>query len=201
MEQPELHWYALKVFFNKVFEMEALVDGMGLESFIPVRKVQLKGNEHFRAARQLSVPDDRFTGNPYVQEGPVIYRREPVVNSLFFVRAPGERIPEIENAVHGRGFVYKMTDHERPAVIPDREMGIFKLVCTSGAEGLEFFSEEDMTRYRKGDRVRVLEGPLKGAEGYIRRIRKDRRLLVAIEGFIAVATTFIPPQFLEKVKD
>ena len=197
MEQPELHWYALKVFFNKVFEMEALMDGMGVESFIPVRKVRLQGDDHFRAARFLAVPDDGRTGNPYVQEGPVIYRREPVVNSLFFIRAPEKRIPEIENVVHGRGFVYKMTDHERPAVIPDREMGIFKLVCTSGAEGLEFFSEEDMTRYRKGDKVRVLEGPLKGAEGYIRRIRKDRRLLVAIEGFIAVATTFIPPQFLE----
>jgi transcription antitermination factor NusG len=94
-----------------------------------------------------------------------------------------------------------MTDHQRPSVIPDKEMGIFKLVCTSGAEGLEFFADEDMTRYKQGDRVRVLEGPLKGAEGYIRRIRKDRRLLVAIEGFIAVATSFIPPQFLAKAED
>ena len=201
MEQSELHWYALKVFFNKVFEMEALMDGLGLESFIPVRKVQLKGEEHFRVARRLATPDDRRTDNQYLQAGPVIYKREPVVNSLFFVRAPEERIPEIENLVRGRGFVYKMTDHERPSVIPDREMGIFKLVCSSGAEGLEFFSDEDMTRYRKGDKVRVLEGPLKGAEGYIKRIRKDRRLLVSIEGFIAVATSFIPPQFLEKVAD
>jgi hypothetical protein len=47
----------------------------------------------------------------------------------------------------------------------------------------------------------VLEGPLKGAEGYIKRIRKDRRLLVAIEGFIAVATSFIPFQYLEKVPE
>ena len=43
------------------------------------------------------------------------------------------------------------------------------------------------------------EGPLKGAEGYIKRIRRDRRLLVAIEGFVAVATSFIPPELLEKV--
>ena len=49
--------------------------------------------------------------------------------------------------------------------------------------------------------MRVLEGPLKGAEGYVKRIRKDRRLLVSIEGFIAVATSFIPFQFLEKVSD
>ena len=80
-------------------------------------------------------------------------------------------------------------------------MAMFQMVCSSGAEGLEYFSDEDMTRYRQGDKVRVTEGPLKGTEGYIRRIRKDRRLLVAIEGFIAVATSFIPPQFLEKAED
>jgi transcription antitermination factor NusG len=94
-----------------------------------------------------------------------------------------------------------MVDNKRPCVIPDKQMGMFQMVCSSGADGLEFFADDDMTRYRSGDRVRVLEGPLKGAEGYIKRIRKDRRLLVAIEGFIAVATSFIPPQFLAKVTD
>lgn len=199
--QPELHWYALKVFFNKVFEMEALADELGLESFIPVRKVQLQGEDHLRIAKRLATPDDRRIDNQYVQAGPVIFKREPVVNSLFFVRAPASRLQEIENALQGRGFLYKMADHQRPSIIPDREMGIFMLVCSSGADGLEFFCDEEFTRYRQGDRVRVLEGPLKGAEGYIKRIRKDRRLLVAIEGFIAVATTFIPPQFLAKVTD
>jgi len=200
-QQPELHWYALKVFFNKVFEMEALTDSMGLESFIPVRREQVKGDEHLRVAKRLATPDDRRLDNQFQKVGPVIYKRIPVVNSLFFVHAPEERIPELEHAIQGQGFVYRMTDHQRPSVIPDKEMGIFKLVCTSGAEGLEFFADEDMTRYKQGDRVRVLEGPLKGAEGYIRRIRKDRRLLVAIEGFIAVATSFIPPQFLAKAED
>ena len=199
--QPELHWYALKVFFNKVFEMEALTDAMGLDSFIPVRKEQLKGEEHLRIAKRLATPDDRRLDNQFLKVGPVIYKRIPVVNSLFFVRAGEDRIPELEHAIQGRGFVYRMTDHQRPSVIPDKEMGIFKMVCSSGAEGLEFFADEDMTRYKQGDKVRVLEGPLKGAEGYIKRIRKDRRLLVAIEGFIAVATSFIPPQFLAKAED
>ncbi len=200
-QQPELHWYALKVFFNKVFEMEALTDAMGLDSFIPVRKEQLKGEEHLRIAKRLATPDDRRLDNQFLKVGPVIYKRIPVVNSLFFVRAGEDRIPELEHAIQGRGFVYRMTDHQRPSVIPDKEMGIFKMVCSSGAEGLEFFADEDMTRYKQGDKVRVLEGPLKGAEGYIKRIRKDRRLLVAIEGFIAVATSFIPPQFLAKAED
>jgi len=73
----------------------------------------------------------------------------------------------------------------------------FRLVVESGASGLEFFADDDFTRYQQGSRVRVVSGPMKGAEGYIKRIRRDRRLLVCIEGIIAVATSYIPPEQLE----
>ena len=201
MEESKLNWYALKVFYNKVFEIEALLTDMDLETYIPVRQVQLKGDDHMRAARRLATPDDRRRDNQFVQAGPVIFKRVPVVSSLLFVRAPKERLPEVDACVDGRGFVYKTADRKTEAVIPDKQMAMFQMVCSSGAEGLEFFADDDLTRYKAGDKVRVLEGPLKGAEGYIKRIRKDRRLLVSIEGFIAVATSFIPPQFLEKVSD
>ena len=201
MEGNKLNWYAMKVFFNKVFDIEALLGERDVEVYIPVQKVQLKGEEHLRIARRLATPDDRRRDNQFIQAGPIIFKRVPVINSLLFFRAPEERVAEMEVLIQGRGFVYKMTDRERPSVIPDRQMSMFQMVCSSGAEGLEFFSDEDITRYKQGDKVRVTEGPLKGAEGYVKRIRKDRRLLVSIEGFIAVATSFIPPQFLEKVSD
>ena len=201
MEDSKLNWYALKVFFGKVFEYEARLGDMDLETYIPVRKDLLKGEEHMRALRRLATPDDRRRDNQFVQEGPLIYKRVPVVSSLLFVRAPKDRLKEIETCIKDKGFIYKTADRETFAVIPDKQMAMFQLVCSSGAEGLEFFADDDLTRYKAGDRVRVLEGPLQGAEGYIKRIRKDRRLLVSIEGFIAVATSFIPPQFLEKVPD
>ena len=201
MEEEKLNWYAMKVFFNRVFEIETLLGERDVESYIPVQKVRLKGEDHLRIARRLATPDDRRRDNQYIQAGPVIFKRIPVVSSLLFFRTSGDRVPEMENLIRGRGFVYKMTDKERPSVIPDRQMEMFRLVCSSGADGLEFFSDENLTRYKQGDKVRVLEGPLKGAEGYVKRIRKDRRLLVSIDGFIAVATSFIPPQFLEKVPD
>ena len=201
MEESKCNWYALKVFYNKVFEIESCLEEIGLETYIPVRKVRLRGEEHLRVARRLATPDDTRRDNQFIQAGPVIYKREPVVSSLLFVHAPESAVPDVVRAVYGRGFVYRMAEGDRYAVIPDKQMAMFQLVCSSGAEGLEFFADDDLTRYRQGDRVRVLEGPLKGAEGYIKRIRKDRRLLVSIEGFIAVATSFIPPQLLEKVTD
>ena len=201
MEESKLNWYALKVFYGKVFDIEAKLADMDLETYIPVRKDLLKGEEHMRALRRLATPDDRRRDNQFVQAGPLIYKRVPIVTSLLFVRAPKERVKEIEDTVQDKGFIYRTADRKGEAVIPDKQMAMFQLVCSSGAEGLEFFADDDMSRYKTGDRVRVLEGPLQGAEGYIKRIRKDRRLLVAIEGFIAVATSFIPPQFLEKVPE
>ena len=201
MEESKLNWYALKVFYGKVFEIEARLADMDLETYIPVRKDLLKGEDHMRALRRLATPDDRRRDNQFIQVGPLIYQRVPVVSSLLFVRAPMDRVKEVEACVKEKGVVYRTADRQDFAVIPDKQMAMFQLVCSSGAEGLEFFANDDLTRYKAGDKVRVLEGPLKGAEGYIKRIRKDRRLLVAIEGFIAVATSFIPPQFLEKVQD
>jgi transcription antitermination factor NusG len=201
MDEVKLNWYALKVFYGKVFEIEARLGDMDLETYIPVRKVLLKGEDHMRALRRLSTPDDSRCDNQFIQAGPLIYKRVPVVTSLLFVRAPKDRLKEVEACVREKGFVYRTADRKTEAVIPDKQMAMFQLVCSSGAEGLEFFADDDLTRYKAGDKVRVLEGPLKGAEGYIKRIRRDRRLLVAIEGFIAVATTFIPPQFLEKVPE
>ena len=201
MEENKRNWYALKVFYGKAFEIEARLADMDLDTYIPVRKELLQGEDHMRAIRRLATPDDRRRDNQFEQVGPLIYKRVPIVSSLLFVRAPKDRLKEVEECVKEKGFVYKTADRKAFAVIPDKQMAMFQLVCSSGAEGLEFFADDDLTRYKAGDRVRVLEGPLKGAEGYIKRIRKDRRLLVAIEGFIAVATSFIPFQYLEKVPE
>lgn len=206
----DVSWFALKVFYNKVFDMEDILDGRGLETFIPVTKEQLKGDEFFRIKRRLAIPDDRRNDLKYIVEGPFIFRRKTIVASLLFFRGTIQDAlmirADLERGLADRsgrpigGMLYMTVDRQAPAVIPDSQMTMFRMVCDSGADGLEFFSDENIVNFKKGDRVRVtMEGPLNGVEGYVKRIRKDRRLLVAIEGFVAVATSFIPPKYLEKV--
>lgn len=201
-QEPE--WYAIKVFFNKVFMLEAILDGMGLESYLAVEKVQLKGQEHIAAARRVASGE---ADSSLVKEGPVIFQRKPLVSSLIFVKATESEILKIdatlkENQTSSKpmGFIYKNADYSAFARIPASQMQMFKLITTSGS-GLLFFSEEGLTRYKEGSRVRVVSGPLKGTEGYIKRIRRDRRLLVCIEGIIAVASSYIPPADLETVEE
>ncbi|MBR6002688.1 MAG: transcriptional regulator [Bacteroidales bacterium] len=196
----DVHWFALKVFYNKVFDVEDILDGRGLETFIPVTKEQLKGEEFFRVKRRLAVPDDSRNDRKYIVEGPYIFKRKTIVASLLFFRGTLQDALQVRADFEGRAMLYTTVDRKAPAIIPDSQMKMFRMVCESGMDGLEFFSDENIVNFKQGDRVRVtMEGPLKGVEGYIKRIKKDRRLLVAIEGFVAVATAFIPPKYLEKV--
>lgn len=169
-ETPDCHWYALKVFFNKVFDIEILLTDYGIRSYIPCERQEKDG------------------------------KRIPAINSLMFFHATPETASRINTLLYNKAFVYTTdtNDGKKPYAIPDREMNIFMLVCSAGENGLEYFGTDDI-RLQKGDRVRVIDGVFKGAEGYIRRIRGNRRLFVSIQGVCAVATSYIPQCFLEKI--
>lgn len=112
-----------------------------------------------------------------------------------------ERAVAVQRQLTDRAILY--TRHcddgsRRPYAIPDREMNVFMLVASLGETGLEYFGDEDR-KFAEGQRVRVTDGPFRGAEGSIQRIHGDRRLLVSIRGICAVATTYIPKAFLEEI--
>ena len=119
-----------------------------------------------------------------------------MVSSLLFVQASNDYLMQFEEGYRGRLWVYRDLLTGKPSAIPEREMEVFIFVCTAGQQGLSYLGE-DKPEYHKGDRVRVTDGVFKGAEGYVKRIKKDRRLVVSIRGVVAVATSYIPPQFLE----
>ena len=123
-----------------------------------------------------------------------------MVSSLLFVQASNDYLMQFEEGYRGRLWVYRDLLTGKPSAIPEREMEVFIFVCTAGQQGLSYLGE-DKPEYHKGDRVRVTDGVFKGAEGYVKRIKKDRRLVVSIRGVVAVGTSYIPPQFLEIISE
>lgn len=157
--EETLHWYAMKVFYNKVQPLIADCKEAGLEFFAPVE----------------------------------------VIRSLLFVRCNENTLNHFLTA-HPQGLsLYRMAASRQPAVIRDREMEVFRFVVTAGHQGLELLGD-DRPEYHMGDRVVVTDGPFKGAEGHIKRIKKDRRLVVTIPGIVAVATAYIHPSMLKKAE-
>ena len=121
-----------------------------------------------------------------------------IIGSLLFVRCEEHEVLHLAAASDVKMWVYRTSDGSRPAAIPDREMEVFRFVVTAGRDGLELLGD-DRPEYHEGDRVVVTGGPFKGAEGHIKRIKRDRRLIVTIKGVVAVATAYIHPSLLRKV--
>jgi transcription antitermination factor NusG len=83
--------------------------------------------------------------------------------------------------------------------ISDKEMDNFIRISRSNEEDIIYLSKVD-EKLRSGAKVRVTGGPFAGVEGKIVRIRKSRRILVEIPGFLAVASAYVRPEFLELIE-
>ena len=104
-----------------------------------------------------------------------------------FIRGYGEASP-----VH----LYWDRTANRPLTVPDKAMNDFITVASTLDEDIVYVTEIT-AKLREGQTVTVKDGPFKGVEGKVVRIRKSRRVLVELPGMLAVATTYIDPVNLE----
>lgn len=176
MEESELKWFALKVFYNKVYELENMFKEDGVESYIPETSVTVERNGNRKTVKL------------------------PLISSLIFIHTTTGKALALREKLEGKAMIYstRVRTQLTPVAIPDKEMNIFMLVTSSGESGVEYIGE-DNPRYHKGDLVRVIDGPFKGSEGHIVRIKDNHRLVVTVKGLCAVATSYIPRCFLQKV--
>lgn len=170
-----MHWFALKVFYNKVFDIEKALEKEHIETYIPCEETLV------------------------IRNGIKKTVRKPMISSLMFFRATTADALKVQKMFTDKVILYtRLEDMKRiPLVIPDEEMNTFMLVTSAGEKGIEYY--DDAPKFHQGDRVRVTDGKFKGAEGYICRVKKNRRLVVSIQGVCAVLTSYIPRSFLEKI--
>jgi transcription antitermination factor NusG len=171
-----MRWYAFKVFYNKVFELDKEIQREKIETYFPIVK-----------------------SYKLVEDKPKLLQK-PAISSLIFVCCDETAIMALQQKLSGKAMLYThVTDGVRlPSPIDEEEMRIFKLVTSVEDERLQYL-DVGSVNYKEGQKVRVLDGPYKGCSGFIKRIKGNRRLLVAVEGLALVATSYIPSEFLEKI--
>lgn len=170
-------WYVMRVTYQRELVAQRLLDGVGVMSFVPTMKVKR-----------------RKTG------GGTYWREEAKVHNYIFVYAT---LPQIQNIkttkiTYLRYMMAKGDDgRPTPQFVPQKQMEDFMAVCRS--EGATYLDTE--IDLRKGDRVRIVGGPLKGVEGVYTKTsgRNERRVVVRIEGVAAVATIAFPASEVEKL--
>ncbi len=176
VQTETLQWYAIRVTYSREMKLNAYLDSLGITTFLPMRHVAGAG----------------------IHAGKM--RLVPVIHNLLFVQSTREDLDKLKhyNAV-AMNMRYIMDKSERcPIVIPDEQMHNFIAVSGTNDEQLIYLSNEEISM-KVGDCVRITGGAFKGVEGELLRIKGDRRLVVRLNGFMAVATAFIHPKFLEKI--
>lgn len=83
-----------------------------------------------------------------------------------------------------------------PLTVPAKAMEDFITIASTLDDDLIYLTEIS-EKLREGQTVMVKDGPFKGVEGKIVRIRKSRRVLVELPGMLAVASTYVHPKELE----
>lgn len=173
------HWYAFKVFFGKGQPVKSYFISQRLDYFYDAVKPYWDKEE--KQYKKLEVP---------------------VIPNLILLHSTRQEAEDVERLFLNKIMLYRhrnAADKRVPSEISEHEVRVFKIVATSGIEGLDFYDEYN-PNFAKGDKFRVIQGPLKGAEGYVVRIKKDHKLYVSIQGLCAVTTGYIPKAFLEKIE-
>lgn len=177
MIDQEIRWYALRAFWNKT---EALM-----------REAREAGFRTYYAMKT----EER------IKSEKLDYEDVPLIPALFFVQCPVNWLQDFKQKHYSQLYIYTDVPGGKPAPIRDAEMEMFIMVTSKQSDGCSVeYLGEPKPQYVQGDLVRVTEGIYKGAQGVVKRIKKDRKLVVAITGVAVVAISHIPMCYLEKVE-
>lgn len=175
MAEETPRWYALKVFYNRTEALRKKITVEDVETYVPMQTIE-----------------------KYDDKG-LHYEDKPLVNSLMFIHCCESWLVSFKRQNFQDFMIYRTADSKKPGAIDDEEMRMFMFVTSAdNGKNLHYFGEDDSS-FKMGQKVRVINGIYKGAEGYIKRIKKDRKLIVAVSGVAVVAVSYIPQEFLEKI--
>ena len=169
-------WYAMRATYRREPDAMHLLEKEKLGCFVPMQyKISIKKGKKVRAL-------------------------VPVVHNLLFVHARPSDVKRVKSQV---SYLQYITDTRsgRKIIIPDSEMQRFIAVAGTYNDHLLYFQPDELN-LSKGTKVRVTGGDFEGQEGVFLKVKgaRDRRLVIKIQGVIAVAMASIHPDLIEVIK-
>ena len=119
-----------------------------------------------------------------------------LIHGLIFIRTDKATSFSLLND-HLLNIVYlKDREGRCSLIIPDKQMEDFMFLLDFSTDGVEVLNKD----LKRGDRVRVIKGPLLGLEGELVRLKGHKRVVIRLDGVASIATSYIPSSFLEKIE-
>lgn len=100
-------------------------------------------------------------------------------------------------------FYYKHTHvgtqiKKTPMIVPDSQIRSLQIICESNPSSEVLVLQQEVNKFKAGEKVKVVEGQFKGVEGIVARFAGQLRVGIVIDGLLTAATAYVPSAFLEK---
>lgn len=172
----EVKWYAIRVSYGRVLKIVARLEEAGFECFVPMMRKRIeKGNK---------------------TETVIV----PAVSNLCFIHSDKSSIDDFLYSLGEGSPAHYIWDKStrKPIVVPDKAMQDFIQISRVMADDV-LYLKDITSKLSAGQKVRVKNGPFKGVEGVVLRVKRSRRVVVDFPGVLAIATTYVQPQDLELI--
>ena len=181
VDNKKINWYVAHTRVNQELWIKKKLDELGIENFLPqeeqVRETPL-GRKTIRVLLihgMIFIHTDKATSFSLIND--------------HFVCDGSQH--------HGLNIVYlKDIEGRHSLIVPDKQMHDFMFLLDFSPSGIEVLNKN----LKRGDRVRVIKGPLQGLEGELVRLMGHKRVVIRLEGVVSIATSYIPGSFLERIE-
>lgn len=123
----------------------------------------------------------------------------PVVHNLLFVHARPSDVQRVKSQVTYLQYITDTRSGQK-IIVPDGQMQRFIAVSGTYDDHLLYFQPDELN-LSKGTKVRITGGEFEGQEGIFLKVKgaRDRRVVIEIQGVIAVAMATIHPDLIEVI--
>lgn len=121
----------------------------------------------------------------------------PAIHNLIFVHSSQETLTQLKMTKKEFSPMRYMMKHSASSpqqseimTVPDDQMNNFMRVASVQDDRVIFLNYDELNK-SMGKRVRIIDGYFAGVEGIVKRINRNKRVVVQIEGVAAVAIAYV----------
>lgn len=177
-----IRWFPMRVTYHREMIIKSMLDEMGINNFLPM---------HYELVESKTEGKKRVL--------------VPAIHNLIFVRSTQECLTQLKmtnKAFSPMRYIMKRplsnNEHSEILYVPDSQMDNFIRVASVQDDRVMFLDNSAFIN-KVGQRVKVIDGYFSGVEGVVKRINKNKRVVVQLEGIAAVAIAFVPASCLSLI--
>lgn len=179
------HWYALRVTYGREKKAYDYLVGKHVEAYYPTIKTVKEVDGKRKTVEESRLPNIFFAHGTEEEIKSFVYDNY----NLPFLR-----------------FYYKHTHigsrvDKSPMIVPDSQIKTLQIICDADASDNVLVLQEEIKKFKEGQRVQVIEGEFKGVEGIVARFHGQQRVGIVIDGLLTAATAYIPTAFLQEIDE